>query len=116
MGILKNWFKNRFGVAHPPHPPAAPYQRRRVEVIGRASKPEPEQIDLDPHIQGRIESLGPGKNVFVRSQYVREETGTHETLKIVDESLLESDGADDFDPYNTGRFDRSKQWDSRSRK
>jgi hypothetical protein len=37
-------------------------------------------------------------------------------LKIIDESLLDSDDQGGFDPYNTGRFDRSKKWDSRSRK
>jgi hypothetical protein len=48
---------------------------------------------------------------------VREDTGTHETLKIIDESLVVEEDEGGMDPYNTGRFDRSKSWDSsRSRK
>jgi len=61
---------------------------------------------------GRIIDGGPGKNVFARNKLIREETGTHETLKIVDEDLLEQIEEDGIDPYNTGRFDRSKSWDS----
>jgi hypothetical protein len=62
----------------------------------------------------RIEDGGPGKNVYVRNKYIREDSGTHESLKIIDESLLEDDDADGLDPYNTGRFDRSKTWKIRS--
>ena len=50
-----------------------------------------------------------------RSKYVREDTGTHETLKILDESLVGSTDDDGFDPYNTGGFDRSRNWDRRFR-
>ena len=68
-------------------------------------------------MEGKIEDGGPGKNVLVKNKYLREDTGTHETLKIVDESILNSNDEDGIDPYNTGRFDRSKSWDSfRSRK
>jgi hypothetical protein len=66
---------------------------------------------------GQIESRGPGKNVLIRNKYIREDTGTHETLKIVDE--FEIDDVDDgqgIDPYNTGRFDRSKSWEKHFRK
>ena len=63
-----------------------------------------------------IESLGPGKNVLVKNRYVREDTGTHETLKILDESLLDTADESGIDPYNTGAFDRSKNWGSRNRK
>jgi hypothetical protein len=54
--------------------------------------------------------------VLVRSRYVREDTGTHETLKILDDSVLEPAEKEEFDPYNTGRFDRSKSWDAPARK
>ena len=65
----------------------------------------------------RIESLGPGKNVLIRNKYVREDTGTHETLKIIDEdTLLDTGEETGIDPYNTGGFDRSKNWDTRFRK
>ena len=74
-------------------------------------------IDFSAELGGRIEDAGPGKNVLIRNKYVREDTGTHDTLKIIDDSILDSDEECGLDPYNTGRFDRSKSWDSsRSRK
>ena len=67
-----------------------------------------------------MESNGPGKNTLIRNKYIREDTGTHESLKIVDESLIEIEEEEEeeagIDPYNTGRFDRSMNWDSRFRK
>lgn len=66
---------------------------------------------------GHIESRGPGKNVLIRNKYIREDTGTHETLKIVDEfEIDEVDDGQGIDPYNTGRFDRSKSWEKHFRK
>lgn len=74
-------------------------------------------VFYDGHIDGRIVDGGPGKNVLIRNKYVREDTGTHETLKIIDDSILDDDEELGADPYNTGRFDRSKSWNSaRSRK
>lgn len=73
--------------------------------------------DFSANIGGRIVDGGPGKNVLIRNKYVREDTGTHETLKIIDDSLLDRDEEFGADPYNTGRFDRSRSWDTnRSRK
>jgi hypothetical protein len=60
-----------------------------------------------------IESNGPGKNVLIRNKLLREDTGTHETLKILDDSLVDSGEETGLDPYNTGGFDRSKNWDRR---
>ena len=62
---------------------------------------------------GRDDDLGPGKNVLIRNRFVREDTGTHETLKILDDSMIETDEEPGFDPYNTGNFDRSRNWDKR---
>ncbi len=74
-------------------------------------------VDFASDVGGKIEDGGPGKNVLVRNKYVREDTGTHETLTIIDDSILQADEDDGLDPYNSGRFDRSKSWDSsRSRK
>ena len=120
MGIFKKMFRSRSDVEQPPTHAAGSYRQRKVEANSQVAKPAleeiDEKIDIDPHLHGKIENIGPGKNVFVGSQLIREDTGTHETLKIVDESLLESDNDDAFDPYNTGRFDRSKQWNTRTRK
>lgn len=73
-------------------------------------------VDFDSELGGRIDDGGPGKNVLIRNKYVREDTGTHETLKIIDDSLLEEEEEPGIDPYNTGRFDRSKSWNLRSKK
>lgn len=82
----------------------------------KEARPQPEFVELDPHIEAVIEDAGPGKNVLIRKKYVREDTGTHDTLKIVDDSMLENDDESGIDPYNTGQFDRSKNWDRRFRK
>ena len=74
-------------------------------------------VDYSANIAGKIVDGGPGKNVLIRNKYVREDSGTHETLKIVDDSLLDNDEETGLDPYNTGRFDRARSWNSsRSRK
>jgi len=76
-------------------------------------KRQPEYIDIEPHIEGHIEDNGPGKNVLIRNKYLREDTGTHETLKILDDSIIDTQEEEGMDPYNTGRFDRSRNWDKR---
>ena len=65
---------------------------------------------------GRIVDGGPGKNILMRDRDEREDTDTHDTLKIADDSAPKSEAAAEFDPYNTGRFDRSKTWDAPARK
>ena len=76
----------------------------------------PDVIDFPGQLPGEIVDGGPGKNVLIRNRYVREDSGTHDTLKILDDSILETDETQGFDPYNTGRFDRAKSWSTRSRK
>ena len=76
-------------------------------------RPAAKFVDSDGEPMGRIESNGPGKNVLIRNKFLREDTGTHETLKILDDSLVDSGEETGLDPYNTGGFDRSKNWDRR---
>lgn len=73
-------------------------------------------VGFKPEVGGEIVDGGPGKNVLVRNRFVREDTGTHEKLKILDESLVDAQEEAGIDPYNTGRFDRAKHWDTRFRK
>lgn len=117
---LKNWFgdrlypgKSKAGAEFKPPPVRVrpPVQRAQRPA---ANKRAPD-LAFQADIGGRIEDAGPGKNVLIRSKYVREETGTHEVLKIVDESLLDDEQDGGIDPYNTGRFDRSKSWTNRSK-
>ena len=124
IGNLKSWLKLRFSGAEPTPPPSlqktGSYRQRLIEKDAPSppadtpavSQPEPDEVP----VHGTIESLGPGKNVYVRNPYVREELGTHESLKIVDQSLVEGEEPDGLDPYNTGQFDKSRKWDQRFRK
>ena len=92
--------------------PKAPLPKAKKPAVAQA-----EAVEFAGEVEGKIIDGGPGKNVLIRNKYVREDTGNHDTLKIVDDSLLKSNDEDGIDPYNTGRFDRSKSWDSsRSRK
>lgn len=95
-------------------------QRIPKPVRKMAARPRPAaslKAEYSTNVEGKIIDGGPGKNVLIRNKYVREDTGTHETLKIVDDSLLDSNEEVGLDPYNTGRFDRAKSWNSsRSRK
>ena len=89
----------------------------RPRPAAAQQQPESESVDFSTELGGKIEDGGPGKNVLVRNKYVREDSGTHETLTIIDDSIVDGDDDGGLDPYNTGRFDRSKTWDSsRSRK
>jgi len=121
---LFTWLRNRYSPEDyditPPERPPAPSRVSAVPVRPKPvarPKPKPKKkIELSDDPGGAIEDGGPGKNVFIRNKYVREDTGTHETLKILDDSLLDSQEEPGMDPYNTGRFDRSKSWQFRSRK
>jgi len=86
-------------------------RRNRAEYVD-----EVEVVDLDPDIAGKMASNDSRKKDLVRNKYQREETGTHETLKIVDDSIVDSGEETGIDPYNTGNFDRSRNWDKRFRK
>ena len=83
----------------------------------RPAETRPELVKFRAELSGKIADGGPGKNVLIRNKFVREESGTHDTLKILDGSLLaQEEEPDGIDPYNTGRFDRAKSWEFRSRK
>jgi len=115
---IKNWFKNRFSdedaapmpKLHMTGAHAAPPRARPQQKVPR---PNPEFVDADAELSSEIESNGPGKNVLIRNKFIREDTGTHETLTILDDSLVDSGEEAGLDPYNTGGFDRSKNWDRR---
>mgnify|MGYP001826662326 CR=1 FL=1 len=86
----------------------------RKQAVPRS---QPEYIDFDSSVDGQIETGGPGKNILRKSKFVRDDSGRHDSLSILDESVAdaEQDG-EGIDPYNTGQFDRSKNWDKRFRK
>lgn len=112
IDFFKKWFQTE---NEQPAPRAIGERRRtpRAKPVQKTAQPEADK--LDPHVAGKIESNGPGKNVLVRNKYQREDTGTHETFKILDDSAVDSGDETGIDPYNTGNFDRSKNWDKRFR-
>ncbi|MDH5618178.1 MAG: hypothetical protein OEZ11_06020 [Gammaproteobacteria bacterium] len=114
---LKNWLTTRFSDAEPAPSPrpqkTGAHPAPRVRPQQKVPRRNPEFVDADKDLSGEIESIGPGKNVLIRNKFVREDTGTHETLKILDDSLVDSGEEPGLDPYNTGGFDRSKNWDRR---
>jgi hypothetical protein len=127
MTSLLTWLRQKFAAGNST---ADPYSDRPATEMGPArwqkkpaGRPEkakketvPEPCEYSTAGPGRIADGGPGKNVLIRSRHVREDTGTHETLKILDHSVLTSEETEEFDPYNTGRFDRAKSWDAPARK
>ena len=129
-----NWLIGRKSPKAPPGNPSFSRSGAQIRQTGshslrtgghatpRSAKPkpansgnQPDYVDLGPHLGGRIEDNGPGKNVLIRNKYVREDTGTHETLKILDDSIIDTREEQGIDPYNTGRFDRSRNWDKRTK-
>lgn len=87
-----------------------PKKNKPKQAVPRS---QPEYVNLDPQVAGKIQDNGPGKNVLIRNKYVREDTGTHETLRILDDSIIDAEESEGIDPYNTGQFDRPKNWDKR---
>lgn len=119
MEKLKNWLNQRSSAEH--SSPPDNFRQTGAYPAPRPKKPAPRRpvmrpVEAEPSLSGRIEDAGPGKNVLIRNKYVREDTGTHETLTILDDTLLDSGEEIGIDPYNTGGFDRSKNWNKRFRK
>jgi len=107
-----NWLKSKF---REDSEPEASLRHSGVHIVPTAPKIRKRRSANRASSPGRAHKIaddGTGTNVLIRNKYVREDTGTHETLKIVDDSLLESEEEFGADPYNTGRFDRAKTWES----
>jgi len=125
MPRFLNWLSSKISPKKAPPRPNLLQTGAHLKQTGSHARPkpvapqqavprrQPEYVDLDPHIEAHIEDNGPGKNVLIRNKYLREDTGTHETLKILDDSIIDTEEEEGADPYNTGQFDRSKNWDKR---
>lgn len=53
---------------------------------------------------------------LIRNKPERDDPDTDEALELLDDAAAKSGEASGIDPYNTGGFDRSKNWDSQFRK
>ncbi len=109
LAKLKNWFKDKT-------PTDESDSANRSNGTGRygiaqQSIKKPDNAAASK----RVQDANANKNAPTRNQYIREETSTHETLKILDSSLPDPDEENGIDPYNTGGFDRSKNWNNRFR-
>jgi len=98
-------------------------RRRGKPAAVNAAKPkksaDPDFVEFDASVDGKIDSAGPGKNVLRRHNLTGEDADSQESLSIVGESEEQQNSDDNeggIDPYNTGKFDRSKNWDKRFRK
>ena len=133
MQRLLNWLSNLLNAEDdvPPQPSlsatnshlrAAQVRRRAAVIDERNDPPAPisrvpaETIDEDSELGYSIEDGGPGKNVLSRRRMQRAETGTQETLTILDADSIDTGEEPGFDPYNTGQFDRSRNWTRHTRK
>jgi len=122
-----NWLASLFSTQAAPPRPELTRSGSHLRQSGSQIKPgssrprqavperQPEFVNIDSQFAGRIIDSGPGKTVLVGSKFVREDSGTHETLTILDESLSQANDDVGTDPYDTGDFDRSKNWDRRFR-
>ena len=127
MKSLLNWLRRKISPRKAQSPADLRQTGAHLRQTGTHSRPrrqaprqavprrQPEYVNYGGHVDGRIEDLGPGKNVLIRNRYVREDTGTHESLKILDESMIDTEEEPGFDPYNTGNFDRSRNWEKRQK-
>ena len=115
-----NWLKGD-AASDPVRPPQ---QRRRTSAHAalHARKPpavaprqRPDTREISPRLEGRIENVGPGKNVLVREGETIDDTGARETLRLFDDTPLDPGEPTGIDPYNSGQFDRARHWDSRFR-
>ena len=97
--------------------------RVRVKPKDTAEEEYSVEVAFDASAPGRVESDESGENVL-NPDKCADDTGTEPALTILKESsyevielteneVIESTG---FDPYNSGSFDSSKTWKSRSRK
>ena len=122
-----NWLANLFSTQAAPPRRELTQSGSHLRQTDRQVKPDnasvrqavpqrqPEVVNLDPQYASRIVDNGPGKSVLVGSKFMREDSGTHETLTILDDSIALNDDDVGTDPYDTGDFDRSKNWDKRFR-
>jgi len=118
LNRLKNWLSRRAPEESTPPPVIVRTNGRQTAPARRpaqatAARPEPGHVDAGDKRPRKIETVGPGKNVLIRKRFLREDTGTHETLSILDDSMVDTGEETGIDPYNTGGFDRSRNWDKR---
>jgi hypothetical protein len=117
MKRFMNWLTNKTSSKKASTAPVLRPSGSRHEPLLHAPKPaipkrQSGYSDISAPAEERVDDDAQPEKVLIRNKYVREDTGTHETLKILDDSLLDAE-EEGLDPYNSGRFDRSKNWGTR---
>ena len=115
---LKNWIRQYLGGDEPagtppPYKSGAHVAPRPAPAKKKVPRPNPEFVEADEKLAEKADNDDSDENDLIRNKYVREDTGTHETLKILDDSMVDSGEEPGLDPYNTGGFDRSRNWERR---
>jgi hypothetical protein len=95
-----------------------PPSRHRSNLIaqGRPAESKPvDASDIDSHtvLGTRIEDIGPGKTILHSSYLLT--PSDDEQLTLAD-ALESKEAVSEFDPYNSGQFDRSRNWSKHPRK
>lgn len=62
----------------------------------------------------RVASNGPGVEISMPHIYACDDTIANRQLSVLNDSPFDAVEPVGFDPYNTGRIDTSKAWNSRS--
>lgn len=116
-----NWLKGD-AASDPVRPPQ---QRRRssahaalraLSTPTSAASRRSEVRDIGSRFEGSIKNADPGKKTLISDFETIDDTGARETLKLFDSSPLDPNEPVGIDPYNSGQFDRSRNWNSRFRK
>ena len=93
--------------------------RHRSNLLTQAPQAESDPVGVDDaepeaaFVSG-IEEIGPGKTVL-RSSYLLDPRNVDPSLTLAD-TPVSGDADSDFDPYNSGQFDRSRNWSRHPRK
>jgi len=96
-----------------------PPSRHRSNLLSQAPQAENDPVDVDDAepqaaFVSSVEEIGPGKTVL-RSSYLLDPRNVDPSLTLAD-TPVSGDADSDFDPYNSGQFDRSRNWSRHPRK
>ena len=113
MKRVLNWLETKFSR----HSAVAEADERSAPVGVSPTESAQEEYSVefafDGSVPGRVESDEPGENILTPDKYA-DDTITQRALGILDESTLDASDSTGDDPYNSGSFDKSNEWKSRS--
>jgi hypothetical protein len=115
MKQLLKWLETKFS-----RHSAADEWRPPVQVRVKRTEKAEEEYTVESSYGGaypdHVENHGPRKDVPMPDNYACDDTIAQRQLNILNESPLDEGKSASFDPYNTGSYDKSKTWNSRSSK